>query len=71
MHEVATNVRLDQTGKLFGLDKFVNIMGTGQTTVNWRAMAATVEGILGAVFLDGGLAAIKRVMRALNLVPAV
>ena len=71
MHEVATNVRLDQTGKLFGLDRFVNIVGTGQTTVNWRAMAATVEGILGAVFLDGGLAATKRVMRALSLVPAV
>ena len=69
MQEVATNARLDQVGKRFGLDRFVNIAGTGQTTVNWRTMAATIEGILGAVFLDGGLSATKRVMRALGLVP--
>lgn len=33
-------------------------------------MAATVEAILGAVFLDSGLQSVAEVMQTLGLVPA-
>ena len=68
--EVASNGNLDVIGKRLGLDKYVNVpdsmLGFG---VPWRTMAATMEAILGAVYFDGGMVWVKRVMRCIGLVP--
>ena len=69
LEETATNTRLNLTGKEVGLDQYVNIKNTGQETVSKKTMADTMEAILGAVYFDGGIAAVKTVMRKLGLVP--
>lgn len=68
--QVAVNPNLDRVGKGKGLDQYVNRQGTGASgEVSWKTMADAMEAILGAVYFDGGLGAVKRVMVTLGLVP--
>ncbi|KAL8861713.1 MAG: hypothetical protein Q9178_001914 [Gyalolechia marmorata] len=63
---VGSNVNLNTLGIQAGLDGFVNLAG-GEKFASPVTMSATVEAILGAVYLDGGLQAVTPVMQALGL----
>lgn len=68
--EVAANDNLDRVGKAVGLDRYINRRGTGASgEVSWKTMCDTMEAVLGAVWSDGGLGAVKGVMGGLGLVP--
>ncbi|KAL9631490.1 MAG: hypothetical protein Q9164_005861 [Protoblastenia rupestris] len=67
--EVASNDNLDRIGRKHGIEQFVNKNPSQGDHVSFKVMTATVEAILGAVWLDSGLDAVKRVMRVLGLVP--
>ena len=64
---VASNANLQRIGLELGLDRFIGVAeGTSPATL--RAVADSVEAILGAVYLDSGLPEVKDVMDALGLV---
>ena len=50
-----------------GLDRFIGV-AEDASPATLRAVASTVEAILGAVYLDSGLLEVKGVMDALGLV---
>ncbi|KAI4266327.1 MAG: hypothetical protein L6R38_008818 [Xanthoria sp. 2 TBL-2021] len=64
---VGSNDKLNSIGIQAGLNAFVNRAG-GMTVISPITMAATVEAILGAVYLDGSLQAVAPVMQTLGLV---
>ena len=68
MQQVGSNVNLDRTGRLYGLDVFVCRNPSQGADVPPVTMAATVEAILGAVYLDGGIDNVSQVMQTLGLV---
>lgn len=63
---VGSNDKLNSIGTQAGLNAFVNRAG-GMTVISPLTMAATVEAILGAVYLDGSLQAVTPVMQPLGL----
>ncbi|EON64602.1 hypothetical protein W97_03835 [Coniosporium apollinis CBS 100218] len=67
---VGSNTNLDSVGRRNGLNSFVEGNPSQQGVVPPNTMAATVEAILGAVFLDSGLESVAEVMETLGLVPA-
>lgn len=70
--EVAANDNLNQVGKAMGLDRHINRRGTGASgEVSWKTMCDTMEAVVGAVWFDGGLVAVKGVMGTLGLVPRI
>ena len=66
---VGSNANLDAIGRGHGLDQFVVTNPSSWGAVAPGTMASTVEAILGAVYLDGGMDAVKLVMRTLGLGP--
>ena len=72
LREVSSNENLDRVGRLHGIDRFVNKNPSQGNEVPFNIMTATVEAILGAVWLDSqhDLDAVRRVMGTLGLVPA-
>ena len=70
---VASNANLDRTGRYHGLDDFIcrnparNPAQPGY--ISPKTMADTVEAILGALYLDGGIDHVRQVMQTLGLVP--
>ncbi|KAL6719771.1 hypothetical protein ACLMJK_001692 [Lecanora helva] len=69
--EVASNENLDTVGKRLGLDRYVEVApGMRGIQVPWRTMAATMEAMIWAVYVDGGIEAVKQVMRTMGLVAA-
>ncbi|OAQ98330.1 hypothetical protein LLEC1_08056 [Akanthomyces lecanii] len=66
-NNVLSNDSLAKTGFDFGLDTCINTHA-GTTAVSKKMMATAVEAILGAVHLDGGDNALRRVMGHLGLI---
>ena len=67
---VLTNSNMDRVARLQGLDRFVNRNPSQGQMVSANVLTATLEAIIGAVWLDSDLATVKRVMRTLGLVSA-
>lgn len=68
MQQVGSNVNLDRAGRRHGLDVFVCRNPSQRAGVSPATMATTVEAILGAVYLDGGIDNVSQVMQTLGLV---
>lgn len=69
LSQVASNANLDRIGRQRGLQRFVNGNPSQRQLVSPITMAATMEAILGAVYLDSNLEEVGEVMRTLGLVP--
>lgn len=69
LSQVASNANLDRIGRQRGLQRFVNGNPSQRQVVSPITMAATMEAILGAVYLDSNLGEVEEVMQTLGLVP--
>ena len=69
MQRVGSNINLDRTGRLYGLDDLICRNPAQPGNISPTTMADTVEAILGAVYLDGGIDCVSQVMQTLCLVP--
>ncbi len=71
---VGTNENLDIVGRRHGLSRLINdnpaqrAKGEG---ISPLTMAGTVEAIIGAVYIDGGMRAVSGVMQNLGLMPSL
>ena len=65
---VGSNANLDRVGRLYWLDDFICRNPSQAGYISPNTMAATVEAILGAVYLDGGIDHVSQVMQTLGLV---
>ena len=65
---VANNANLERIGNATGLVAFVNLNPGSLGVVSKAVITATVEAILGAVYLDSNMDTVKRVMNTLGLV---
>ena len=65
---VANNANLERIGNATGLVAFVNLNPGSLGVVSKAIMTATVEAVLGAVYLDSNMDTVKRVMHTLGLV---
>lgn len=63
---VLSNANFGTVGRAMGLDRCV-ILNPGTKSVSNGTMATTVEAILVAVYLDGGMEALARVATGLGL----
>lgn len=69
LSQVASNTSLDRVGRQHELHKCVNTNPSQRQFVSPTTMAATIEAILGAVYLDSNLEKVGEVMQTLGLVP--
>ncbi|KAL9596605.1 MAG: hypothetical protein Q9219_005688 [cf. Caloplaca sp. 3 TL-2023] len=65
-NKVVSNKALVEVGQGNRLERFIT-PAAGASRVEWRAMSATVEAIVGAAYLDGGLDAAKVVVKGLGI----
>jgi hypothetical protein len=70
---IGSNRHLDKCGRAAGLDKFVNRNRNTKGIVPKGTMSATVEALIGAVFIDSGesLQAVKGAITGLGLLDEV
>lgn len=68
VQQVGSNANLDSIGRLHGLDALVCRNPSQGGYISPATMTATVEAILGAVYLDSGIDDVSRVMQTLGLV---
>ena len=68
VQRIGSNANLDHVGRLHGLDAFVCRNPAQGNHISPITMTATVEAILGAVYLDGGIESVSQVMETLGLV---
>ncbi|KAI4215355.1 MAG: hypothetical protein LQ351_002255 [Letrouitia transgressa] len=66
--EVGCNKNLNIIGRQNGLDRLIILAG-GARQPSVGTMAATVEAIIGAVYLDSGMTQAKGVIQTLGLLP--
>ena len=71
MNQVSTNANLDRVGRQHGLDGVVCHNPSQGLTVPVGVMTATLEAIIGAIYLDSGkdIASVQSVMATLGLAP--
>lgn len=71
MQKVAVNANLDRVAREHGLEKFVIRNGAQGFNVPTKVMTATLEAIIGGVWLDSSkdIYVVKKVMLTLGLVP--
>ena len=73
MHRVIANVgsntNLDRIGREFNFEALIKTNPSQPEDVSPTLMAGTVEAIIGAVYLDGGIKSVSKVMRNLGLMP--
>lgn len=67
LSQVASNANLDRVGRQHGLQNYVNSNPSQRQIVSPITMAATMEAILGAVYLDSNLEKVGEVMQTLGL----
>ena len=68
--DVGSNTNLDTIGRTNGLDTLINKHPSVKDgSVGTITMAATVEAIIGAVYLDNGMNSVTEVMQNLGLMP--
>ncbi|KAL8830789.1 MAG: hypothetical protein Q9170_005572 [Blastenia crenularia] len=64
---LASNGNLNSVGRSHGIDAHVNLAG-GQSVISPATMAATVEAVIGAVYLDSSSThAVRDILRPLGL----
>lgn len=68
--EVGSNPNLDRVGRQTGLLAFVSKNPSQGNSVSFATMTATVEAVIGAVYLDSDMTAVKKVLSTLGLAPA-
>lgn len=68
LQQVGSNANLDRVGRLNGLDAFICRNPSQGGHISPVTMTATVEAILGAVYLDSGIDNVSQVMQTLGLV---
>ena len=66
---VGSNANLDRVGRFHWLDDFICCNPAQAGHISLNTMATTVEAILGAVYIDGGIDRVSQVMQTLGLVP--
>ncbi|KAI4237253.1 MAG: hypothetical protein LQ349_002008 [Xanthoria aureola] len=68
-HQTTTNVSFTAVGNRMGLSRYITkAMGAERTgLVSPRTMSATVEAVIGAVYLDGGVDAARLVVGNLGI----
>ena len=66
---VGSNANLDRVGRLRWLGDFICGNPAQAGYISPKTMSDTVEAILGAVYLDGGIHKVSQVMQNLGLVP--
>ena len=70
MSDVGSNINLVYIGRSNGLDALINKNPSEKDqVVGPVTMAATVEAIIGAVYLDGNMESVTKVMQNLGLMP--
>ena len=68
--DIGSNANLDNVGRTHSLDELINKNPSDKDgSVGQITMAATVEAILGAVYLDGDMKSVTKVMWNLGLMP--
>jgi ribonuclease III len=68
---IGSNRNLDKCGRVNGLERFINPhCSFGKGVIPPRTMTATIEALIGAVFIDSGesLKAVKMAMKGLGLI---
>lgn len=65
---VASNANLNRVGQQHGLQNLIYLGPSPFKAASPGTVATTVEAIIGAVYLDGGAAKVKKVLRTLGLV---
>ncbi|MCJ1294020.1 hypothetical protein MMC34_005577 [Xylographa carneopallida] len=65
--DVSSNSSLHRTGVLFNIGSVLQGNPTNPQPISNVMMATAVEAVIGAVFRDGGLTAVERVMETLGL----
>ncbi|KAL8718023.1 MAG: hypothetical protein Q9181_008244 [Wetmoreana brouardii] len=65
-NEVTSNASLDTRGLANSLDRYIS-QAPGSYVVMPKTMSATIEAIVGAAFLDGGMDAVKQVVQKLGI----
>ncbi|KAI9739551.1 MAG: hypothetical protein M1834_006267 [Cirrosporium novae-zelandiae] len=68
LQQIASNINLNLVGRNKGLDSFVQGNPSQGRVVAPRTMADTIEAVLGAVYLDGGMIHAKEAMTVLGLI---
>lgn len=67
IQEIGSNANLNRVGRLFKLDEFISRNPAQCRIISQNTMTATVEGILGAVYQDGGIDPVRQVMQTMGL----
>lgn len=65
-NNITSNANLDAVGRRNGLDRFVTL-AVGARAVTQKTMTATVEAVVGAAYLDGGMEAAEKVVEKLGI----
>ncbi|KAL8946420.1 MAG: hypothetical protein Q9222_007181 [Ikaeria aurantiellina] len=67
-NSVTTNTSLNQIGVQHGLSRYITVAnGESQCDIAPKTMSATIEALVGAAYLDGGMDAAKMVVRTLGI----
>ena len=68
LNEIASDYKLSEIGRKAGLGKYVNVPdGIRRFEIPWRIMAATVQALIGAIYLERGIVGVKKVMERLEI----
>jgi len=68
--QIMSDLNLYAHCRRLGLDDYIMLKyGAQEISIRWSTVATTMQAILGAVYFDGGMIAVKQVMTAMGLIP--